>query len=116
MATLGKTDLAKRLAEHTEKTIKESEAFLEAFVDVVTDALKAGDEVKLIGFGGWSVYEAAAREGINPSTKAKIHIPATKRVKFSTGKALTEAVAPRPVSPPAKKAAPPAKAPSKKGK
>lgn len=55
---------------------------LNAFLDVVMDALKKGEKVTLVGFGTLSVAERAARTGINPVTKEAIEIPARKVVKF----------------------------------
>lgn len=55
---------------------------LNAFLDVVMDALKKGEKVTLVGFGTLSVAEKAARTGINPATRETIEIPARKVVKF----------------------------------
>ena len=65
---------------------------LDAFVSSVTNAMKAGDKVALVGFGTFSVSERAARTGINPATKQEIAIPAKKVVKFKPGAELSEAV------------------------
>ena len=59
---------------------------------VVSDALSKGDKVQLIGFGTFEVSQRAERVGINPKTKEKITIPASKSVKFKAGKALKDAV------------------------
>lgn len=61
-------------------------------LDLMSAALVEGDSVQLTGFGTLSVGEAKEREGINPRTKEKITIPASKRVKFSASKALKTAV------------------------
>ena len=63
-----------------------------AFISSVTNAMKAGDKVALVGFGTFSVSERAARTGINPSTKAAITIPAKKVAKFKAGAELSAAV------------------------
>jgi DNA-binding protein HU-beta len=55
-------------------------------VSAITDALAKGDSLALVGFGTFSVTERAAREGINPATKAAIKIPASKAVKFKAGR------------------------------
>jgi DNA-binding protein HU-beta len=94
MAALGKADIVKRISEKTGSTQKDAEAHLNAFLEIVVEAMKGEDEVKLIGFGSFSVQEVAAREGVNPKTREKIHIPAGKRVKFSAGKELQDAVEP----------------------
>ena len=65
---------------------------VDAFVDVVTDALKKGEDVQFTGFGKFYVQQREARQGINPQTKDKIKIPATKVPKFSAGLALKSAV------------------------
>lgn len=81
-AISGKTDLSK----------KDVEMVLETMVEVITKALKSGDKVTMTGFGTFKVSNRAAREGINPQTKAKIKIPAMTVPKFTAGKALKEAV------------------------
>ena len=65
---------------------------LDAFITSVTNAMKAGDKVSLVGFGTFSVSERAERTGINPSTKATITIPAKKVAKFKPGAELSAAV------------------------
>ena len=74
-------------------TKKDSEKALAAVVDSITEALKKGDKVALVGFGTFEVRTRAARQGINPQTKKKINIPATKVPAFKAGKALKEVVA-----------------------
>lgn len=65
---------------------------LDAMVDSVTDALKEGDQVVLVGFGTFSVKERAARTGRNPQTGEPIEIAAAKVPSFKAGKALKDAV------------------------
>jgi DNA-binding protein HU-beta len=60
--------------------------------DAITDALKSGEEVRLVGFGTFSVSSRAASEGRNPRTGQKINIPASKQPKFKAGKGLRDAV------------------------
>lgn len=74
------------------KTKVETEKALAAFIDVVKDTLATGESIQLVGFGTFEVRERAAREGINPRTKEKIKIPATKVPAFKPGSALKEAV------------------------
>ncbi len=88
-----KAELVSAIAEKTELTKKDSEKALAAVVDSITEALKKGDKVALVGFGTFEVRARAARQGINPQTKKKIKIPATKVPAFKAGKALKEAVA-----------------------
>ncbi len=88
-----KAELVSAIAEKTEFTKKDSEAALAAVLESITDALKKGDKVALVGFGTFEVRARAARTGINPQTKKKIKIPAAKVPAFKAGKALKEAVA-----------------------
>ncbi|MBI4363720.1 MAG: HU family DNA-binding protein [Candidatus Doudnabacteria bacterium] len=71
----------------------DAEKALQAFVDVVTEALRNGQEVNISGFGAFSVSQRAARMGVNPQhPEQKIQIAATKVPKFKAGKGLKEAV------------------------
>lgn len=88
-----KADLVNLIAEKTDFSKKDAEKALIAVVDSITEALAKGDKVQLVGFGTFEVRERAAREGINPVTKAKIKIDATKVPAFKAGRALKEAVA-----------------------
>ena len=87
-----KAELVTSLAEKSGLTKKDSEKALAAFIETVTDTLAQGESIQLVGFGTFEVRERAAREGINPRTKAKIAIAATKLPAFKAGRALTDAV------------------------
>jgi DNA-binding protein HU-beta len=87
-----KTDLIKEIANHTGLSQKDSGAALEAFLKTVVKALKKGDTVTLIGFGTFKVIKTAARKGRNPQTGKEITIKASKRPKFTAGKALKDSV------------------------
>ena len=89
---MNKTELVAAIAEQAGLTKKDSEKVLKAFVEVVTEELKKGEKVQLVGFGTFEVSERPAREGINPQTKEKIEIAASKSPKFKAGKALKDAV------------------------
>ena len=89
---MNKAELIAAVAAKTGDTKKGAEATINAFVDVVTEALKAGDKVQLVGFGTFAVKEQPAREGINPATKEKITIAAKKVAKFKAGADLADAV------------------------
>ena len=65
---------------------------VDAFVSTVTDALKEGDKIALVGFGTFSVSQKAARKGVNPATGATIEIAAKNVAKFKPGAELAEAV------------------------
>lgn len=87
-----KAEFVDRLAAKSGLTKKDAATVVDAFVEVVTDALKKGEDVQFTGFGKFYVQEREARQGINPQTKAKISIPASKVPKFSAGLALKGAV------------------------
>ena len=75
-----------------EDTQKDTEAFVKSFVDVISKALKKGDEVALVGFGTFGVSKRATRSGRNPKTGETIKIAASKTPKFKPGKALKDLV------------------------
>ena len=89
---MNKTELVAAIAAKAEISKKDAEKAVAAFVDVVTDSLKKGDDVALIGFGSFKVTESAAREGINPRTGEKIKIAASNVPAFKAGKALKDIV------------------------
>ncbi len=89
---MNKTELIAAIAEKTELTKKDAEKALKAFTDTVTEELKKGEKVQLVGFGTFEVSERAAREGRNPQTGAAMKIKASKSPKFKAGKALKDAV------------------------
>jgi len=89
---MNKTELVVAIAANAELSKKDAEKALKAFIDVVTDELKKGEKVQLVGFGTFEVSERPAREGINPLTKEKITIAASKNPKFKAGKALKDVV------------------------
>ena len=89
---MNKTEFIAAVAEKAEISKKDSEKALKAFVDVVTEQLKAGDKVQLVGFGTFEVSERAAREGRTPQTGKTMTIAACKAPKFKAGKALKDAI------------------------
>ncbi|MFZ2187415.1 MAG: HU family DNA-binding protein [Candidatus Moraniibacteriota bacterium] len=92
MKNINKDTLVHAIMEKTELSKKDVEAMLECMIDEVTAELSKGNKVTLTGFGTFKVSNRAAREGINPQTKAKIMIPAMTVPKFTAGKTLKEAV------------------------
>lgn len=82
---MNKTDLVAKIAEGAGLSKVDAKKALEATLDAITAAVKAGDKVALVGFGTFDVSERAARQGINPATKQAITIPAKKVVKFKAG-------------------------------
>ena len=89
---MNKSELIAAISAKTGETKKEAEATLNAFVEVITNALVEGDKVQLVGFGSFEVRKRAARKGRNPQTKEEIKIPASKAPVFKAGKALKELV------------------------
>ena len=89
---MNKTELIAAMSEVSGLTKKDAEEALNAYIEVVTDALKAGDSVQLIGFGTFEVRERAARQGRNPHTGETIEIAAAKAPAFKPGKALKDAI------------------------
>ena len=87
---MNKTELVAAMAEQTNLSKKDAEAVLKAFVDVVSEELKKGEKVQLVGFGTFEVSERAAREGRNPQTGETMEIKASKTPKFKAGKALKD--------------------------
>ena len=87
---MNKTELVAAMAEQTNLSKKDSEAALKAFIDVVSEELKKGEKVQLVGFGTFEVSERAAREGRNPQTGETMEIKASKTPKFKAGKALKD--------------------------
>ena len=87
-----KTELVNALAEKSGLNKSDASKALTATIEVITDALKAGDKVSLIGFGTFSVSERAARTGKNPQTGEAIAISASKAAKFKPGQQLKVAV------------------------
>ena len=88
-----KADLINAIAEKAGLTKKDADAALKAVVDSITDALKKGDKVQLVGFGTFEVRARGERTGRNPRTKETIVIPASKAPAFKAGKALKDAIA-----------------------
>jgi len=89
---LNKTELIERIAQEAGVPPGEAQKHFEAFANVVTEALKGGDEVQITGFGKFSVRERKAREGRNPQTGEKMKIAASRVPSFSAGNALKQAV------------------------
>lgn len=89
---MNKDALVSAISVKTDLSKRDVEAVLEGITEVVTSQLREGSKVTLTGFGTFRVSNRAAREGINPQTKAKIHIPAMRVPKFTAGKSLKESV------------------------
>jgi DNA-binding protein HU-beta len=87
-----KTEFVEAVAASAEISKVDAAAAVEAVLNVVTDALKAGDQVTLTGFGSFLVRERDARTGRNPRTGEEIQIKASKVPSFKAGKALKDAL------------------------
>lgn len=89
---MNKAELVSAIAEKAELSKKDAEKFLKGFEEAVTEDLVNGNKIQLVGFFTLEVVERAERDGINPSNREPIKIPASKTVKFKVGKALKDAV------------------------
>lgn len=89
---MNKKEFVKAISEKLGTTQKAAGEYLDAVVEVIMEALAEGTEVKISGFGTFSVTERAAREGRNPMTGETIQIDAKKSPKFKAAKALKDAV------------------------
>ncbi len=87
-----KTDLVNVVAEEAQLSKKDADAAVNAVVAAITEALKAGDKVQLIGFGTFEVKAVAEREGRNPKTGETIKIAASKKPAFTASKVLKDEV------------------------
>lgn len=87
-----KPELVSAMSEKTGVSKKDAAASIDAFVEIISDVLKHGDKLQLVGFGTFEVSERAARTGRNPQTCEDIKIPAAKIPKFKAGAALKNAV------------------------
>ncbi len=89
---MNKTELVAKLSENSSESKASCMRVLDSFIHVVQKELKAGGDVRLVGFGTFFVSKRAAMKGRNPRTGATINIPASKRPKFKAGKQFTDAV------------------------
>ncbi len=89
---MNKTEFVAAIADKTELSKKDAEKAVKAFVEVVTEELKKGEKIQLVGFGTFEVASRPARTGRNPMTGKEIKIEASKSPKFKAGKALKDAV------------------------
>ena len=89
---MNKVELIGAVASKSEISKKDVEKVINAFTNVVADALVDGDKVQLVGFGTFEVVERAERLGRNPATGEAMTIAASKSPQFKAGKALKDAV------------------------
>ncbi|AUI85696.1 DNA-binding protein HU [Vibrio azureus] len=88
---MNKTQLVEQIAENADISKASAGRALDAFVEAVTETLRSGDQVALVGFGTFSVRSRAARTGRNPKTGEAIQISEAKVPSFKAGKALKDA-------------------------
>ncbi|WOI54208.1 HU family DNA-binding protein [Parvularcula sp. LCG005] len=89
---MNKNEFVDRVADLSGMTKADSGRAVDAVFDAITEALKKGDDVRLVGFGTFSASKRAAREGRNPRTGETIQIKASMQPKFSAGKGLKDAL------------------------
>lgn len=89
---MNKNEMTAAITEKTGFSKKDAEKALNAVIDVITEALIAGEKVQMVGFGAFDVKERPARTAHNPRTGEEIQIEATKAPVFKAGKALKDAV------------------------
>jgi|TARA_R110000772_G_scaffold263791_1_gene383794 DNA-binding protein HU-beta len=89
---VNKNDLVAAVADISGLGKAEAGKSVDAVLEAVSKALSGGDEVRLVGFGTFSVADRKASEGRNPRTGETIKIPASKQPKFKAGKALKDTV------------------------
>ena len=87
---MNKGELIKAIAEKAGFTQKDAAAAYDAFLCSLTEALKAGEKVQLVGFGNFEVKDVPAKTGINPQTKEKVEIAACKKPVLKFGKAFKD--------------------------
>jgi DNA-binding protein HU-beta len=89
---MNKGEFVTAVSDAAELTKADAARAVDAMIEVITTALKNGDDVTLVGFGTFSVRKRAARQGRNPQTGEAIKIKASKNPAFKAGKALKDAV------------------------
>lgn len=89
---MNKTELINQIADSADISKKAAGDALQGFMEAVTDTMKKGDKLQLIGFGTFSVADRSARTARNPQTGKEMKVPAKKVVKFKVGSKLADAV------------------------
>ena len=89
---MNRNELVDAVSSKTDMRKSEASKAVDAVFEAIEDALKGGDEVRLVGFGNFSVASRAASEGRNPRTGEKIKIAASKQAKFKPGKGLRDSL------------------------
>ena len=89
---MNKKELIETIRQDLQLTVRETERFINSFMEQVGQELEEGGEVRLVGFGTFKTIEKAARKGINPRTTEEMDIPAKRLPKFTPGKKLKDRV------------------------
>lgn len=89
---MNKTELIAKVAEAADLTKKDAARAVDAVFESISEALRNGEKVQIIGFGNFEVRERAARKGRNPQTGEEINIAASKVPAFRPGKLLKEGI------------------------
>lgn len=89
---MNKSELIAEVAAKADLTKKDADAAVNAAIETITETLKQGDKVQLVGFGTFEVRQRGARAGRDPRTNQAIKIPASKAPAFKAGKALKDTV------------------------
>jgi DNA-binding protein HU-beta len=89
---MNRKGLVDAIAEKTGLSKKDTDSFLNGFIEVVSEQLKNGEAINLVGFGSFRVIERKARSARNPRTGETVNVPARKAPAFKAGKELKEAV------------------------
>lgn len=92
MTTINKKSLVEAIVQELGITKKDATVAVDTVFSTIADTLAEGGKVDISGFGKFEITERAARTGINPATKEKIQIAASKSPKFKAAKALKDAV------------------------
>jgi len=92
MDIINKKEIVSTIAKKTNQSKKNTEETVDALLETITDKIREDKKVNFTGFGSFWVNERKGRRGINPQTKEKIEIPATKVPKFKAGSVLKQAV------------------------
>ena len=87
---MNKKEFAMAIANKADLSVKDAEAFISAYQDVIADAIKKGDKVAVAGFGTYELKAKAARTGFNPITKQAVKIPASKAPALKFSKAFKD--------------------------
>lgn len=89
---MNKTEFITSVAEKSGLSKTDAKKAVDAFIETVSDEMKTGGKVSLLGFGSFSISERGERKGVNPATKQTITIPARKAIKFKAGAELNEKI------------------------